>query len=572
MIASERSSTADAEFKSPELLSMSLLGEAAMLLWFRGGRPGSFLPSLHIIAERLRESFHSRVVDIVPAAASILITFDPQQIEEPELKEAFAQILTETLIGRESAPRHHVVPVAYGNEDGPDLEAVARRHRVQPETIVRAHTAGSFRVGFLGFLPGFAYLGPLPLGIATRRIETPRIQVPPGSVGIAGMHTGIYPFSSPGGWNLIGRTDARLWDPEAEQPALFSPGDTVSFADSDAGSHLGAALPTLPSPRFPVFQVESVGGMSTIQDLGRPGYAHIGLGRGGVSDELAAVRANALIGNPSDSAVLEMGHTGPTFHVVRGTVMALEGADLGCRVDGLGVPTGVSWFVRAGSTITFTQTSPSESGATGFMAIPGGFDVQSVLKSRSTCIIAGFGGLGGRPIRTGDVLGTGRAPDDNSLLAGRYWLPKVDLRIKGHALLRVIRYAGRGSVSHRAYSHLLTKQWVVSRETSRAGMRLVPADGEPLEIARRGFHPFGVVRGTVQIPPGGNPLVLGVDSGTTGGYPVACVVAQCDWPLLAQLRPGDNVAFAEITVAEARAARHGQVMGIGQGLIRLSAL
>ena len=201
--------------------------------------------------------------------------------------------------------------------------------------------------------------------------------------------------------------------------------------------------------------------------------------------------------------------------------------------------------------------------------MPGGFEAPAVLKSRSTCLVAGFGGIGGRPLRAGDVLGVSREPDTNNMLAGRYWLPKVDLRVKGLATLRVIRYAGRGAATRRAFSALIAKRWTVSPETSRVGMRLLPEDGVPLLVGRRGLPSFGVVRGTVQLPPGGNPLVLGVDSGTTGGYPVLGVVARCDWPLLSQLRPGDKVSFVETTAAEARGERHGQLAGLRQGRMRL---
>jgi biotin-dependent carboxylase-like uncharacterized protein len=462
-----------------------------------------------------------------------------------------------------------IVPVAYGGEYGPDLDAVASKHRVRATEVIRAHTSHDYRVGFLGFLPGFAYMGPIPLGLATSRLATPRVRVPAGSVAVAGRYTAIYPAVSPGGWNLIGRTDIPLWDPSADPPAYFAPGDTIRFVQSASVGELPWPASSAAQPRFPLFEVESPGALSLIQDEGRAGYAHLGLGRGGVSDELAASRANALVGNAPSAAILEMAFAGPRLRVLRGTVIALEGADLGCRVDGLAVPTGVSWFVRTGSTLNFVQTSPSESGATGYLAVAGGFDVPVVLGSRATCLMASFGGHRGRPLQIGDVLGVAREPEDNSLQAGKFWLPKVDLRIRGHATLRIIRYGGRGAATRKAFAGLTGKLWTVSPDVGRVGLRLLPEDGEPLPTSKRGLPSFGVVRGTVQLPPGGNPLVLGVDAGTTGGYPVLGVIAQCDWPLLAQLRPGDRVTLDECSAEDARWERHGQLTGMRQGRVRL---
>ena len=121
------------------------------------------------------------------------------------------------------------ISVRYGGADGPDLADVAARHGLTPADVVELHAGARYRVLFLGFAPGFAYMGGLPAAIATPRRPTPRERVPAGSVGIAGEQTGVYPLAMPGGWNLIGRTDARLFDPDRSQPALFRPGAVVRF-------------------------------------------------------------------------------------------------------------------------------------------------------------------------------------------------------------------------------------------------------------------------------------------------------------------------------------------------------
>jgi KipI family sensor histidine kinase inhibitor len=121
------------------------------------------------------------------------------------------------------------IPVCYGLEYGPDLDAVAAHCGLSPDEVIARHTAAEYRVYMLGFSPGFPYLGGLDPNIAAPRRETPRIKVPAGSVGIAGMQTGIYPLESTGGWQIIGRTPMRLFDPGLEEPCLLRPGDRLRF-------------------------------------------------------------------------------------------------------------------------------------------------------------------------------------------------------------------------------------------------------------------------------------------------------------------------------------------------------
>lgn len=127
------------------------------------------------------------------------------------------------------------VPVRYGGEEGPDLEAVARASGLTPAEVVALHAGGTYRVFVLGFSPGFGYLGPLPERLRLPRRDEIRARVPAGSVAIAGDQTGIYPTEGPGGWQLIGRTDLVLWDPARQPPALLAPGRLVRFAPVEGG-------------------------------------------------------------------------------------------------------------------------------------------------------------------------------------------------------------------------------------------------------------------------------------------------------------------------------------------------
>jgi KipI family sensor histidine kinase inhibitor len=172
----------------------------------------------------------------VPGHASVLVPFDPEVAAEPEIRAAVAAALGDPGTAADAVADAvaangilHEIPVAYGGADGPDLAAVAAATGLGERDVVRLHAGAEHRVLVLGFVPGFAYLGGLPAALELPRRAEPRIRVPAGSVAIAGRQTGIYPFATPGGWHVIGRTEAWLWDPAADPPARFAPGDRVRF-------------------------------------------------------------------------------------------------------------------------------------------------------------------------------------------------------------------------------------------------------------------------------------------------------------------------------------------------------
>ncbi|MFM4802824.1 5-oxoprolinase subunit PxpB [Aeromonas bivalvium] len=181
------------------------------------------------LAQRLREQGGGeRLEEIVPGMNNLTLVFDPEVTDPTSLGLWLTELWRQ---GEELdyRPREREIPVHYGGEWGPDLEEAARHCGLTPAELVARHSGGDYRVYFLGFQPGFAYLGGLAPALAVPRRREPRLKVPAGSVGIGGAQTGIYPAASPGGWQLIGRTDLTLFDPRRDEPSYLLPGDRVRF-------------------------------------------------------------------------------------------------------------------------------------------------------------------------------------------------------------------------------------------------------------------------------------------------------------------------------------------------------
>jgi KipI family sensor histidine kinase inhibitor len=168
------------------------------------------------------------VVEVVPGMNNLTVVFDPMSADLESYAAELSLAWTHAVAVRPST-REVEIPVRYGGDDGPDLQAVADHTGLTVEEVVRRHSSAEYVVFFVGFQPGFAYLGNLDASLHTPRRTIPRLEVPAGSVGIGGAQTGVYPAASPGGWQLIGRTPSVLFDPIGEPPTLLQPGDRVRF-------------------------------------------------------------------------------------------------------------------------------------------------------------------------------------------------------------------------------------------------------------------------------------------------------------------------------------------------------
>src|SRR5580658_1214613 len=186
------------------------------------------------LLRRLERKPIAGVRNLNPAYCSILVSFDALQLNHAELEEALGGYIHRLAALRIPKGREREIPTCYGGEFGPDLNEVADLRGLTPAQLIELHTSVTYTVYFLGFVPGFAYLGELPEALATPRLDSPRRSTPPGSVGIAGNQTGVYPFSTPGGWRLIGRTPIAMFRPERRAMSFLAIGDRVRFTPISA--------------------------------------------------------------------------------------------------------------------------------------------------------------------------------------------------------------------------------------------------------------------------------------------------------------------------------------------------
>ncbi|WP_271403812.1 carboxyltransferase domain-containing protein [Kocuria palustris] len=512
----------------------------------------------------------------VGGASTVLI----RTSDRPALEAALARIPRGSLAdqpGREIA-----LDVVY---DGEDLHELAESLGVSADGLIEWHTAEPWIAAFAGFAPGFLYcarslesVDGLELPDALRgtpelpRRSSPRTVVPAGSVALAGQFSAVYPRSSPGGWQLLGRTTTPMVDLTQDPPALLAPGDRLTYravreavevqapaqpeqAEADPGHHL---------------VVETAGLQALIQDRGRPGRSDVGISSSGALDRAAADRAARLVGNMPDTACLESVLGGLSLRAAGDQVLAVTGAAVELEV--VPAPTSESadrsaieqsepgeqtvsaptpergWRPRAGLPFalkdgqTLRVGAPSD-GLRVYVALRGGIDVPAVIGSRATDTLAG---LGPAALSDGDRLAVGRDPgtavDWPLEVAGAPVAEKTSP--SGPLEIRVVLGPRADWFTTEALSSFQQQEWTVSAASDRVGARL-----EGQELARsieRELPSEGTVPGSIQVPASGLPVVFLRDHPVTGGYPVIACVLEADLDLMAQAAPGRTVRFVAV--------------------------
>lgn len=212
----------------------ALAGDSAVLVYLGDRQDFAINRQVHALARALLLNPIDGFIETVPGYSSLMVVFDPLKLK---LKTIQDWVIKNLKAAHESLeiPQNPVrIPVVYGGEFGPDLEFVAAHNHLSVQEVIVIHASAVYSVQFLGFLPGFPYLGGMEPSVAAPRLETPRPLIRTGSVGIAGGQTGIYPLDSPGGWRIIGWTPVKLFDINRSQPALLKPGDLVQLISVSA--------------------------------------------------------------------------------------------------------------------------------------------------------------------------------------------------------------------------------------------------------------------------------------------------------------------------------------------------
>ena len=212
-------------------------GDSSILIVFGDAINAETNQRIAATVRLIREQRIEGIVDMIPAFVSLLINYNPLVISYDELRERLDKILQMKTKSEKTVRRVFEIPVCYGGEYGPDLQNIADNAGLSAREVIDIHTSCDYLIYMLGFLPGFCYLGGLDERIHTPRLKTPRLKIPAGSVGIGGSQTGIYPMESPGGWQLMGMTPVRTYDPDREVPILLQAGDYIRFVEIDEAEY-----------------------------------------------------------------------------------------------------------------------------------------------------------------------------------------------------------------------------------------------------------------------------------------------------------------------------------------------
>lgn len=472
--------------------------------------------------------------------------------------------------------------------DGEDLDEVGELTGLGRDGLIRWHTGTVWIGAFGGFAPGFTYLVPAdgradnsadnPAdGRAEDRVpdrtldiprrDSPRTTVPAGSVALAGRFSAVYPRTSPGGWQLIGRTNATLWDLDRSEPALVAPGDRVRYravreharisAEGSTGPGTTPAGTTAPGTG-PAVVIEHPGLQSLIQDLGRPGHGDLGVSAAGAADVDSARQANRIVGNAPAAAVIETLLGGLRLRARGHQVLALAGAEAPAVITAIagGLPADRVVAHRApfalydGETLEIGEPT---AGLRTYVAVRGGLEADVVLGSRSTDTMSG---LGPAPLVAGTDIAVGTGP--RCAAVGSAEPPLRPMPQAGATTeVRVVPGPRDDWFGPAGLDRLAGQDWLVTDQSNRIGVRLAVAPGgtshtgKPLERIRDGeLASEGAVTGALQVPPSGLPVLFLADHPVTGGYPVIGVVVPEDLTLAAQLPPGAHVRFVLTTPSE----------------------
>ncbi|AQT45558.1 sensor histidine kinase inhibitor, KipI family [Bartonella apihabitans] len=534
---------------------------------------------------RREEKDLQAIVEIIPAARTLLIKFDPSLSDENTLETKIAGLKLEK--GQQKSGKLVEIPVVY---DGEDLDDVAAILKIDREEVIRRHVESHYQVAFCGFAPGFAYLtGGDPIFNVPRR-ASPRKSIPAGSVALAGKFGGVYPQPSPGGWQLIGRTNVKMFDLDRDPPSLLKPGDRVHFVDvtkdysahsegvtsfsfsrndeagvtktgsgaeateigkttgiGKTGSHDNAGISVPETSLTPeedaVFKLVTTLMPVTFQDRGRLFQSSQGLSPSGALDQKAMANANRLVGNSLEQPVLEFTYGNARIKALQPSVIAFTGANLPITIKS-----------AKGKVFVFEKNIPLAidegdeiilgrplAGFRNYMALRGGFKVEPVLKSAS---FDSLSNLGPKPLSAGDNIFIANNSALRPVLLSLddpYFLPEAG----DNVVLDVVMGPRTDWFTEQSIAMFLEKHWQVTSASNRIGIRL--QSDTRLERSRSDELPSeGTVTGAIEVPANGEPVLFLRDRPVTGGYPVIANLVEDQIDLAAQIPIGASIRFRAV--------------------------
>ena len=552
------------------------------------------------LSERAGQDPFKGVLEWAPAYATVTVYVDPDRTDQDAFADALRELARQTpALGMQG--RQWLIPVCFEPDYAPDLHSLAQACGLSPKDVVQRMTQSVFTVRMLGFLPGFPYMDGLPAELSQPRLTVPRQAVPARSIAVAGRMCAAYPWVSPGGWHLLGRTPVPLFDlGRGEDPAMLAPGDRVQWRAVPVDAYLDmerdfarpgwdpmtllqggdgkteaaslrfrpaseAAPPeTAAQPELGpdgLIEVVDPAWAVTVQDGGRPGWRYMGVPMSGAADTRGLAAANMLVNNDPHAAGLELPGAGPTLRVADGPIRcALAGEGYLLRTDNRGraerLPAWRGVTCQTGDTLQarLTDNKPA------YLAFAGGLRLPPVLGSRATYARAHLGGLEGRSLRAGDTLpcrkiGQGDAQHDTQAdaLADTHG-NRAGSDEHNVVTLRAIPGPQPDHFTNEAVDAFFSACYQVSADADRMGLRL---QGPTLTHSEKGADIVtdGITPGAVQVPASGQPIILMQDAQTTGGYAKIAVVILADLPRLGRLRPGDRIRFKQVSLQEAARAR-----------------
>ena len=506
----------------------------------------------HVAAQQVRG-----VQDLVPAARTLLVHFDPHSTTVDQLVDVLCALAVEAVqmqhVQGQSEGRLVEIPVHYNGED---LADVAEFLGISVAQVIARHTEQPYDAAFAGFAPGFVYLsGGANFQIPRRK--SPRTKVPAGSVALGGNFSAVYPSASPGGWQLLGTTDIVLWDLHRAEPAYIQPGFRVQFVDA-ARRSVRVPLSALPKQQsndavaqvekeLPAIELVAVGLQTLVQDSGRTGMSSLGISISGALDSVAMHQANRLVGNPTQSPVLEnvLGQMHMRSH--GSTTVAVTGAQVALTLHAASAG---AWPVASHAPVALNdgdvlQLHAPTAGVRNYIAVRGGWHVQAVLGSCATDTLAL---IGPPPLQAGQCMPVGTAIPASQLRAVELGTcAGADLPRVGEVVVLDVLLGPRTDWFTTQSLHTLTSQeWRVTPHSNRVGIRLEGA--QPLVRCRTEELPSeGTVAGAIQVPINGQPVLFLADHPLTGGYPVIGAIASYHLPLAAQIPVGCSIRFQVVS-------------------------